>query len=796
MWREEKMQAIIVKGRSITAVCLALLVILALFSFSAGADEAPAPREAPKRPVPLGPPPVINGHGTGFIPPPLERFHLTEKRRPLRFVGEGTLPSEWDWREQGKVTSVKDQGSCGSCYAFGSIANIESEMLIDTNGTDNFSENNAKECNWEELTNFKSGNPPQPWGSCDGGNYDMLVNLFSQNGLVLESCDPYIAGNDDCEPDCSYQKTLLGWNIISGNAVPDTTTLKEYIYASASPVYTTLYADSSRGFNSLYDGSYTFNYTTSSSNNHAVLIVGWSDNLPPVPGETTPADGWIVKNSWGSWWGDDGYFYITYGSANIGKDSSFMYDWQDYDTQGGLMYYDEAGGWWNAWGYNATDRTIAWGLCRFIPSSDTYVTRVEFWTTDATTDVDIYIYDDFDTGTKTLSNLLVSKLNLNFAEAGYHSVQLDEPLPLNADDDIAVAIRFDNVVDYYPIAADGRASSETERTYLSYTGANGSWYDLGANQDEDVAIRLRTTIPATITTCNETGVNKTFFQPGESVYVKGSGLAVNSGYKIWIQNDSVKAGDVLVEGENPATSEAPKNVNTNSTGAFGPTQIWAIPIGPVTHHDYNIIVDKQNEGDYTGKLNYASDGGTSNFTIPVDSSPPLVTSPTSSQAIPDDTDNDPQWGEIAALNVTVTDDTEVASVTVNLSAVGGSVIQPMSNTVGTTWSVTTNASAGTPPQTYYLQVNATDIYGHSNISVSIPLTVLQNGDITGNDILNIADAMLLANNVSYPYHDPPYVISSPHAADVTGNGLVNIADAMLLANNVSYPYHVPPYVLR
>jgi hypothetical protein len=197
---------------------------------------------------------------------------------------------------------------------------------------------------------------------------------------------------------------------------------------------------------------------------------------------------------------------------------------------------------------------------------------------------------------------------------------------------------------------------------------------------------------------------------------------------------------------------------------------------------------------YGSDVTGTTDNGT--LTIPMDSSPPLVTNPASSQAIPDDTDNDPQWGEIATLNVTVTDDTEVASVTVNLSAIGGSAIQPMSNVAGNTWSVTTNASAGTPPQTYYLQVNATDIYGNSNISVSIPLTVLQNGDITGNDLLNIADAMLLANNVSYPYHDPPYVISSPHAADVTGNGLVNIADAMLLANNVSYPYHNPPYVLR
>jgi hypothetical protein len=67
----------------------------------------------------------------------------------------------------------------------------------------------------------------------------------------------------------------------------------------------------------------------------------------------------------------------------------------------------------------------------------------------------------------------------------------------------------------------------------------------------------------------------------------------------------------------------------------------------------------------------------------------------------------------------------------------------MANTGGNTWSVTTNASAGTLPQTYDLRVKATDIDGNSSTSVSIPLTVMKNGDVNGNDAVNIADAMLL-----------------------------------------------------
>jgi hypothetical protein len=188
----------------------------------------------------------------------------------------------------------------------------------------------------------------------------------------------------------------------------------------------------------------------------------------------------------------------------------------------------------------------------------------------------------------------------------------------------------------------------------------------------------------------------------------------------------------------------------------------------------------------TDKDGYEMPGTTRNgtFTTIIDTGPPAVTDPSASHPIPDDTDNDPRWGEIVQLNVTVTDDRGVAGVTIDLSAIGGSSAQPMNHIGGNIWSVTTNASAGTPPQTYNLCVTAIDIYGKSNNSVSIPLTVMRNGDTTGNGVVTIADAMLLANHVSYPGR---YSISSEFVADVSGDGGVNIADAMLLANHVSYP---------
>ncbi|RLC63696.1 MAG: hypothetical protein DRI80_03270 [Chloroflexota bacterium] len=442
----------------------------------------PEPQMAPLRARALEPLPP----GTGFIPPPMDLSHLTGQKMPKGAVPQA-LPDVFDWRNKdgnNYVSPVKNQGNCGSCYTFATIGNFEARLLIEGESLFDFSENNAKECNWRELNNFQYPNPGDYWGSCDGGNAFMLASLFSQKGTVLETCDPYQDSDVNCNPNCPYQKTLLDWRIISGDAVPSTQVLKQYIY-DHGPVITSMYADSGQGFNGSYDGSYTFNYTVPPGNtNHAVLIVGWSNNLPPVPGGTDPADGWIVKNSWGTGWGDNGYFYITYGAANIGTSSSFIHDWQDYDVNGDIWYYDDDG-WWGSWGYN---NPTAWGLVKFIPPEDTKVTRVEFWTTDATTDIDVYIYDDFD-GT-TLSNLLASKENLSFDEAGYHSVALDSPLAVTAGDDVIAVVKFTNESYGYPIATDPHGTVETGRTYMSLSGSG--WTDMGVTHNTDVAIRLRT----------------------------------------------------------------------------------------------------------------------------------------------------------------------------------------------------------------------------------------------------------------------------------------------------------------
>lgn len=109
--------------------------------------------------------------------------------------------------------------------------------------------------------------------------------------------------------------------------------------------------------------------------------------------------------------------------------------------------------------------------------------------------MDVYVYDDFDTDTTTLTNLQRTVLDNSFDEAGYHSVPLTPSLPVSAADDVVVVVKFSNATSTTPIAVDEDGPCQRGQTYVSRTGADGSWEDATAIVSREgrrnVAIRLR-----------------------------------------------------------------------------------------------------------------------------------------------------------------------------------------------------------------------------------------------------------------------------------------------------------------
>jgi hypothetical protein len=184
------------------------------------------------------------------------------------------------------------------------------------------------------------------------------------------------------------------------------------------------------------------------------------------------------------------------------------------------------------------------------------------------------------------------------------------------------------------------------------------------------------------------------------------------------------------------------------------------------------------------------DDGT--FTIQADTTAPIVKNPSAvPMIIPEDTDNNPLWGELANLTAEATDESGIANVTVtvNLSLVGKEekVMNLIGNyTNGILWGIfnySTNASIGTAGWNgavyvpYQLELNATDIYGNSNISVSIELTVMRNGDVNVDGVVTYSDAMYLYKwKAGKPGFDTIYEA----VADVDGDSSVTYSDAMYL----------------
>jgi C1A family cysteine protease len=415
---------------------------------------------------------------TGFVPP---RITIPRTRSQVPLLEAASLPSRFDWREQGKVSGVRDQSSCGSCYAFAAVASIEARLLVADQPEYDFSENNAKECEWYES-------------SCYGGNFFRMANFFSQFGTVLEACDPYVAAPVACNNTCPYVLTLLGWNLIAADTIPDPDLIKSYLY-TYGPLYTSFYAGSGDSWGSefrYYDGTYTLYHETNDEPNHAVLIIGWDDDLVHDGGQGA----WICKNSWGADWGGPcgygthrGFFTMGYGSARMGWYTSYMSEWQEYDPDGRILYYDEGG-----WSEDFEDfaSTTGWGLVKFVPDEDIRIERVEFWTTDATVDVDVYLYDDFD-GVST-GGLLASSLDHSFAEVGYHSVKLPTPVVIDAGDDVYAVVKFVNESFAAPIALDNQGPSESDKCFVSNDGSNWqSIKSIEGHPDSDVGIRLRGT---------------------------------------------------------------------------------------------------------------------------------------------------------------------------------------------------------------------------------------------------------------------------------------------------------------
>lgn len=378
----------------------------------------------------------------GYIPPGFDDTRLEEPYD----LDIKSLPLAIDWRSYAPV--AHDQGACGTCWIFGSLGDMEMQMRILGMGIYDFSEDHLKECNDYNTR-------------CAGaGNYWMSSNYLEKSGARLESCQPYHPYNYTCLTSCVPVKRVKELRMIANTEAAIKSALVN------GPVITSMNVDAWGGAPSgafyTYNGSYVLT-GGGGATNHCVLIVGYDD-------PSFPAGHWIVRNSWGTSWGDDGYFYIAYGAGSIGTSAAQFISFEDplVDQDMQLVFSDRHG---CSASYGSSANTM-WGAVRLVAPMSGYLERIEIVYLGSNFNYTIRIYDT-KIGTSPsiqFTNLLKTIAANNIPQGGHFSIPVNPPLWMNNGNDFYVTTQFSVPSGGYPVPVDNVGFAEGQ-SFLSTTGS-------------------------------------------------------------------------------------------------------------------------------------------------------------------------------------------------------------------------------------------------------------------------------------------------------------------------------------
>ena len=371
------------------------------------------------------------------------------------------IPGYYSLVGEGLITSVKDQQSSGNCWAFTAMSVLESCLKKATGREFDLSEENMKnlialysDYGWKMDTN-------------EGGYDSMPFGYFaSWLGPVDEMSDMF----DD--------KSVLSPVLESILHIQNILFLKRDNYTDNDAIKTAIMKYGAVG-TSIYFDSYYLNNGTSYftwalyPSNHAVTIVGWDDNYSRDNfyfGSYAEGDGaWIVKNSWGPSWGEDGYFYVSYYDESFAKpgvegiaytfilNDTVKYDKNyQYDIAGKTDYlHDDRTKVWYKNSFTATDNEILAGV-------STYFEKLTNWT------FSVYV------------NNVLKSTKSGISQAGYYTFHLDDIVELYRGDIFEVVFNTTSdklsSVPISEIASLNKAIYYPEISYVSYDGEN--WQDL------------------------------------------------------------------------------------------------------------------------------------------------------------------------------------------------------------------------------------------------------------------------------------------------------------------------------
>lgn len=384
------------------------------------------------------------------------------------------LPYRYDLREKGRAPVVKDQGPYGTCWAFAALTALESSLLPETNqqlSVDHMDQNNS----------FTSN-------GTDGGQYTMaMAYLAAWQGPVLEEDDPYGDGRTDSSLEAVMH--VQNMEIIPSK---DLEGIKEAVFKYGgveSCIYTTMQEG---GAQSPYYNSEqaAYCYVGEEKPNHDVVIIGWDDSFPKEYFRTDAVEdgAFICQNSWGSSFGENGVFYVSYYDSNIGI-HNLVFTGTGESSNYDRLYQSDLCGWVGQMGYK---KESVYAANVFTAQSQEDIAAAGFYTTDRDTSYKVYLVPEF-TGTDSLSaRMLVAEGKLE--RAGYHTVKFDQAIRVQENRKFAVVLWLSTPNAVRPMAIEYAADELTRDVNLDdgegYISAQGRyWVDVKESSKCNLCIK-------------------------------------------------------------------------------------------------------------------------------------------------------------------------------------------------------------------------------------------------------------------------------------------------------------------
>ena len=419
---------------------------------------------------------------------------------------KGTLPTAYDSRDYGLVTSIKNQGVTGSCWAFGAIKALESSSIVNGLSTiedTDYSENHLSWYTYHKTTDTSSplyGDYYSTGITSNSRIYDIGGNAFYATftlanwwGAASEASAPFQAdtnsklsamANTMASADDSLRNEAV-LHLTETNCYDDASLeeIKEAVMKYGS-LDAGLYYDESRMYNdgtvfSSYDNTHTVEDA-----NHCVTIIGWDDSFNTFQ-KTAPAPGaWLIANSYGTDNGCmDGYFWLSYYDTSLSEIFSFEGETtSNYDLN---YQYDGFG--WNQI-YSDTDDISLANVFTNTEENPIRLDAVSFYTIADSQDYSIYVYHNLG-GRGAVDGDYVSSCTVSgtVPRAGYHTIDLNSAVDIAPGEKFSVIVTYkinDNLDGYAYAPVEGnnsikfstRYNSDNGQSYV-YFATEETWYD-------------------------------------------------------------------------------------------------------------------------------------------------------------------------------------------------------------------------------------------------------------------------------------------------------------------------------